>query len=55
MPSGITGHDGKVVGENVDDFAFALVAPLGADDDGGLATFHWECTLLARNLFRRSR
>jgi hypothetical protein len=33
VASGIAGHDGKVVGEHVDNFALAFVAPLRADDD----------------------
>ena len=33
VASGIAGHDGKVVGEHVDNLALAFVAPLRADDD----------------------
>ena len=28
-----TRHRGSAIGQQVDDFAFALIAPLGADDD----------------------
>ena len=31
----VAGDDGERLGEQVDDLALALVAPLGADDDGG--------------------
>src|SRR5579862_2515018 len=40
VASGIAGYDGKVLREHVDNFAFALIAPLGANDDRGLAFFH---------------
>jgi hypothetical protein len=33
MAAGIARHDGEVFREHVDNLAFALVAPLGADDD----------------------
>jgi hypothetical protein len=33
VASGIAGHDGKVVGEHVDNLALAFIAPLRADDD----------------------
>jgi hypothetical protein len=34
---GVAGHDGKVLRQDVDDLAFALIAPLGANDDRGIA------------------
>ncbi len=37
VAAGVTGDDGEALGEDVDDFAFAFVAPLGSEDDGGLA------------------
>ena len=33
VASSIAGHDGKIVGEDIDNFALAFVAPLRADDD----------------------
>ena len=33
VASGIAGHDGKVVGEHVDNLALAFIAPLRSDDD----------------------
>ena len=39
VPAGIARHDVEPFGENVYDFAFALVAPLRADDDRRLASF----------------
>jgi hypothetical protein len=36
VSAGIASHDRKVLGENVNDFTFAFVTPLGADDDGSL-------------------
>src|SRR5207244_7763760 len=35
VATGIAGHDGKIVGEYVDNLALAFVAPLRADDDRG--------------------
>ena len=40
MAAGVAGHDMVALGEDVDDFAFAFVAPLGAEDDGGLLSGH---------------
>jgi hypothetical protein len=51
MPTGVTGHDGKIVRQNVDNFAFAFVAPLGAHDHCCVTALHWKCTLLARSGF----
>src|SRR5579863_633278 len=39
VAAGIAGHDGEVLREHVDDFAFALVAPLGANDDHSFPFF----------------
>src|SRR6266404_5950333 len=36
VASGVTRHDGEVLGEHVNNLALALVAPLSADHDGGL-------------------
>jgi hypothetical protein len=36
VAAGVTGYDVELLGENVDDLALALVAPLGTEDDGGL-------------------
>jgi hypothetical protein len=36
----ISRYYGKMIGEDVYDFAFALVAPLGADNDRCLTTLH---------------
>ncbi len=33
VPASVAGHDGEALGENVDDFAFAFIAPLGAKYD----------------------
>jgi hypothetical protein len=33
VSAGVTGNDGKIVGEYVDNLAFAFVAPLRTDDD----------------------
>jgi hypothetical protein len=43
------------VRQNVDNLAFALVAPLGAYDYCCLAALHWKCTLLARNDFSQTK
>jgi hypothetical protein len=51
MPSGIAGHHGKIVRENVDNFAFAFIAPLGAYNHCCLAALHWKYTLLTRAVF----
>jgi hypothetical protein len=40
VAAGISRHDGKMVGENVYDLAFAFVAPLGADNHRCLASLH---------------
>ncbi len=37
MAARIARHDGKLLGEHIDDLALALIAPLGTEDDGGLA------------------
>jgi hypothetical protein len=37
VAAGIARHHGKVLGKNIDDLAFALIAPLGSEDNGGLA------------------
>ena len=37
VPAGITRDDVELFREDVDDLAFALVAPLGTEDHGGLA------------------
>src|SRR5580704_4485757 len=39
VAAGIARHHGEILREHVDDFAFALVAPLGADDDRSLTFF----------------
>ena len=36
VAAGITGHDREIFRENVDDLAFAFVAPLRTDDDRSL-------------------
>ena len=46
VSAGIARHDGEVLGKDVDDFAFALIAPLGAYDDRGLTLF--QCQLRER-------
>ena len=51
MPTGITGHNGKIVRQYVDNFAFAFVAPLGAYDYCCPTALHEKCTLLARSGF----
>ncbi len=38
MAAGIPSHYGKSLREHVDDLAFALVAPLGSDNDRSLAS-----------------
>jgi hypothetical protein len=48
VPAGVTGHHRKVLGEHVNDLAFAFVAPLGAYDDRRLA-FVQPMLLMARN------
>ncbi len=47
VAAGIAGHNGEVLRQNVDDLAFALVAPLGADNYRGLASF--QCQLRHRD------
>src|SRR5258708_20758143 len=42
VASGITGDDGEILRQDVDDLPFAFIAPLGAYDHGGLAFFHSE-------------
>jgi hypothetical protein len=37
VAAGIAGHDLEALRQYIDDLALALVAPLGADDDGCLA------------------
>ena len=37
---GIAGDDGEVLRQDVDDLPLALIAPLGANNHGGLAFFH---------------
>src|SRR5438309_10999120 len=37
MSAGIAGYDGEVLRQHVNDFSFALVAPLGANDHRSLA------------------
>src|SRR5258708_10236671 len=42
MSASIARHDGEVFRQHVDDLSFALVAPLGADNYRGLASFHFQ-------------
>ncbi len=42
MAAGVARDHGKVLREHVDNFAFAFVAPLGADNYRSLASF--QCT-----------
>src|SRR5271166_2853995 len=39
MPPSIASYDGKTLRKNIDNFPFAFVAPLGADDYRSLASF----------------
>src|SRR5258708_6135389 len=48
VSSGVTGNNGKVLGKDVNDFAFAFIAPLGTHNHGGLCVFH----LLAHSIAR---
>ena len=41
VAAGIAGYYRKILGKNIDDFAFAFIAPLGADDYRGLAFFQF--------------
>src|SRR6185437_1684827 len=45
VTAGITGDDVELFAEDVDDLAFAFVAPLGAENHGGLLFIHEECAL----------
>src|SRR5580698_898402 len=47
VAASIAGNDGEILRQNVDDLAFAFVAPLGADNYGGLASF--QCQLHYRD------
>ncbi len=40
VSSGVARHHRKILGEDVDDLAFAFIAPLGAHNYGGLCVFH---------------
>ena len=40
VSAGVAGNDGELLRQHVDDFPFALIAPLGADDHRGSASFH---------------
>jgi hypothetical protein len=48
MPAGVAGDYGKALREDVDNFSFAFVAPLRADDDCGSASF--QCLFRNRDL-----
>ncbi len=47
VAAGIAGYNGKTLRQNVDNLSFALVAPLGADNYRGLASF--QCQLRHRD------
>src|SRR6266568_4095312 len=42
VSTGIAGYDGEVLRQYVDDLAFALIAPLGANDHRGFAFFQFQ-------------
>jgi len=58
MAAGVARYDTKALRENVNDLAFALVAPLCSDDDGRLAWFQlaaprqWRVSRLASTRIR---
>jgi hypothetical protein len=52
VAAGISCHDFEALGEHVNDFAFALVAPLRADDNRCLANFQNATPLWVERTFR---
>jgi len=42
VSAGIAGYDRKVFGEDIDNLALALIAPLGANDDRSFSLFHFQ-------------
>jgi hypothetical protein len=48
MAAGVTGNYGETLRQNIDNLSFALIAPLGADDNCGLASFQFRLRLKNR-------